>query len=502
MTIQDTTREISLLHRRKQKKGAGRSLRANLTLRTIICALPVIAAGPAFASDAQTPAQRSFQACEDAHIDSSLEGSLCTKVQTPLDYADLDNEKVDLFIRKFPASKPAKGQLWLIAGGPGESGASFYPFLETIRATAPDFDLMIPDHRGTGYSTRLCREEESAESPNGTSLAGAEWGSCFGELNADVERTHAFSISNAARDLNFLMDRFDTEKSRYVYGVSYGTQLVLRTMAIAPPENVDGIILDSLVPPEDSTVWDLSHRSAIVDNVGRQILRDCEEQPECREAFSDTLEDDMQGLLEDPAMKDVLGPNPKYVFSAFLDIPETRNLIPSIIADLRAGNPESLEKAKTELTKLGEKFGAYPQAPSSIPLVSLISRSENTARPELTAEDVGREEEDYLFASPLSLQLLQGGFPTYEKDGSFASSPKHLPPTLVLHGGLDPKTPYEGAVEHVALIESAGPVQFVTVERGPHFIMMTAPNCYEKTVQHFMAQGVGENTSCELVVSP
>ena len=103
-------------------------------------------------------------------------------------------------------------------------------------------------------------------------LEGAEWGSCIGALHADPQRTHSFTIGNAARDVSLLMDRLGDTR-RYLYGVSYGTQLMLRTLALAPPERLDGVFLDSLVPADD----DLRHeprRSQVTDRIGRQVLRD------------------------------------------------------------------------------------------------------------------------------------------------------------------------------------------------------------------------------------
>ncbi|MEC9149969.1 MAG: alpha/beta fold hydrolase, partial [Pseudomonadota bacterium] len=175
----------------------------------------------------------------------------------PLDHDAVETDTIDLFVRKFPAHGTPHGELWLIAGGPGESGASFYPFVDTLRAAAPGYDLIVPDHRGTGLSTRLCPEEESNGSPGGMALEGAEWGSCIGAMHANPRRTHSFSIGNAAHDLSLLIDRLGGDGRRYLYGVSYGTQLVLRVLTTAPPARLDGVFLDSLVPADDDVRHDL-----------------------------------------------------------------------------------------------------------------------------------------------------------------------------------------------------------------------------------------------------
>lgn len=452
--------------------------------RLLIASAAFLPFTPLYAEDHAAPVG-DFRPCADAEAAPALAGSLCARIPAPLDHADPEKGDIELFVRKFHADGEAKGELWLVAGGPGESGASFYPFLETLRAAAPGYDLIIPDHRGTGYSTRLCEAEESPESDGGTALAGAEWGSCFAALNENADRTRTFTITNAAHDLSHLMTRLGDEERTYLYGVSYGTQLVLRTMAIDPPAVIDGVILDSLVPPEETERYDLSRRSAVVDSVGRGAL-------------SEELQADLAALIAAADPEGPLGPRPKYILGALLDLPETRAMLPEIVTALQAGDTGPLNEAKARLEDLGARFAPYAQAPSSIPLVSLISRSENNARPTLTAQTVATEEEAYLFASPLPGQLTRGGFPAYERGESFAKLPETLPPTLVLHGTHDPKTAYEGAREHVALFKDAGDVGLVTVEGAPHFILMTAPDCFRDSVRAFLGRAKAYSDRCRL----
>ena len=91
------------------------------------CLIAAISCGAASAGDG-------FTSCADAVL-PGLTGSLCTTSPMPLRPDDPDAGAVEIFIRKFPSnSGRTTGQVWLIAGGPGESGASFYPFLDTLRA--------------------------------------------------------------------------------------------------------------------------------------------------------------------------------------------------------------------------------------------------------------------------------------------------------------------------------------------------------------------------------
>ena len=129
----------------------------------------------------------------------------------------------------------------------------------------------------------------------------------------------------------------------------------------------------------------------------------------------------------------------------------------------------------------------YPQSPASIPLVSVISASENTLRPKVTAAEIKAEQNDLLFTSVLPGLLARNGMPTYERDAFFGTEPKRLPPTLVLQGTLDPKTPYLAAREHIARLPGRS-ISLVTVEDAPHFILWAAAECFEAQTADFIGR--------------
>ncbi|PMQ15103.1 alpha/beta fold hydrolase [Janthinobacterium sp. AD80] len=448
--------------------------------------------------------------------DTALPGSQCSGLNVPGSYdaqgravgdADADAGAMHLFVRKIPADLPAgqapKGSLWLVAGGPGESGASFYSLLPTLRRSFPGFEFLIPDHRGTGNSSRLCRVEESAQSPGGRALAGAEWSSCFAGINAMPAYAAQFSITTAARDLKALIEgeRTATRQLRqppvYLYGVSYGTQLVLRTLQLGPLP-VQGVILDSLVPPQTDPRWDLSQRSQVVNAVGMQVLAQCDADPACHAALGEPAATLYRRVLDkvqaDPALlAGIPGKNLKNFLGGMLDVPAARARIPYLLRELDQGGAAELAAVRATLTEAAASLGSYPQSPPSIPLVSIISNAENNLQPSLrpgwSAADIEREEAGLLFTSPLPRILLGGGLPTYPRDAYFGQLPAHLPPTLVLQGTLDPKTPYAGAQAQVqALIQSkSGKVALASVRNAPHFILWTAPACFEQASQRFIA---------------
>lgn len=436
-----------------------------------------------------------YQACADAASAPSLQGSLCSTASVPAwhDAAGTPSaETLQLFVRKFPAAGIAKGSVWLVAGGPGESGAGFYGQLATLRRSFPGFDLLVPDHRGTGFSAKLCPDEEAVGSPGGLALQGAEWGACFARLYSRPELAERFSITNAAHDLRLLIDGQRDGKPVYLYGVSYGTQLALRTMQLPQPPKLNGIVLDSLVPPQTAPQWDLSRRSFVVDQVGRQVLAQCDAAPDCRAALGEPAEVAYHRLLASAAgrpelLAKVPGKNLKRFLGGLLDVPAARARLPYLIQDLAAGRDGELAAAKAAMEQAYAGLGSYAQSPLAIPLVAAISRSENTLRPALTLAQIAQEDEALLFTSPLPGMLVNSTLPTYAHDRYFGLAPARLPSLLVLQGTLDPKTHYDGARAHAAALGKAGKVSMVAVAGAPHFVLWTAPACFEQATRAFVA---------------
>lgn len=441
-----------------------------------VCCLAVLSV--AFQAGAVAP-QPAYRACEDAAASAELAGSECAWSAVPLRHAQPAGDTIELFVRRLPTPEATRrGEVWLIAGGPGESGASLYPTIPTFRRAFSGYDLIIPDHRGTGRSARLCPEQEAAGSADGTALAGSEWGPCIGALYAAPSRTHAFSVTEAAHDLALLMQRHGGQGSTMLYGVSYGTQLALRMLQVAPVP-LDGLVLDGLVPPETSAQWDLSHRTDLVDEVGRALL----DAPHLA-----TYRRLLGNAATAPWNAQVPGGDLRRFFATLLNFPALRERIPGIIDGLARDDASKLTSAAAAL---GTTLAAMEQGGNnqpSLPLVMLISASENNARPGLTQETVAAEAKDALFVSPLPGFLVATSLPTYARDAWFGKSPKVIPRTLVIHGTLDPNTSYAGALAHAKLLGASGDVTFSTVERGAHMLSYMSPSCFATTVGAFAAQ--------------
>jgi pimeloyl-ACP methyl ester carboxylesterase len=417
---------------------------------------------------------------------NAFSGSQCATVDVPLRHADPSGEQLSLFLRRIPAGaeQAKRGEVWLLSGGPGESGASLYPLIRTYQRAFPGFDLVIPDHRGTGRSSRICPIQESPESPDGAGLAGTEWGPCIGNMYANLQRTSAFSITEAAQDLGILMSGADRGGQVLLYGVSYGTQLALRALQVNDL-HLDGLVLDGLVPPETTEKWDLSRRTALVDQVGRQSMDE-----RSLERYRTLL------AVKDAAwQKGVPGGDLRRFFAALLSFPTLRDRIPQIVQDLSEGDVRSMlataKDWKIALAQLGQGGNNQP----ALPLVMLVAASENNARPELSLSTVNEEAKDALFVSPIPGLLVSGSVPRYARDAWFGKSPETLPRTLILQGTLDPNTAYAGAEEHASTLGRSGAVTFHTVDRGAHLLALVAPRCFVTAVGSFI-DGTGVSERC------
>ncbi|MEN9868097.1 MAG: hypothetical protein RL748_3687 [Pseudomonadota bacterium] len=457
----------------------------------------VLFANPAFSNPVLSNPAPDFSACSDSAQHPDLQGSLCSRVVVPLAYATAKQnasagaEQIELFIRKFPAPGRSQGSVWIINGGPGESGATSYSLVASLKRGFPHMDIVIPDHRGTGFSGKICPKEEAPDSAAGIALEGAEWGSCFAAMHQMATRTREFGISNAAHDLHTLIRRFDDRKPLYLYGVSYGTQLILRTLQLGKLP-LKGVVLDSLVPPQTNGDYDLSQRSHNTDEVGRVVLAQCDRDPACHAMMGDSVATVYRQLLDqlqaNPERANTMPrKNLKLFLGRLLDFPATRARIPWLIRDLANGKQDELEAVSKLLKQSTTRFGQYPQSSPSIPLTMVISMSENTLRPEISAEQVKTNDSALMFTSDLpGFLAAPSAYPVYAKDRFYGKEPENFPPLLVLQGKLDPKTPYAGALLHINALRQHGNVQLVSVPDAPHFILAFAPQCFEQATRAFV----------------
>jgi pimeloyl-ACP methyl ester carboxylesterase len=153
-----------------------------------------------------------------------------------------------------PAAGTPRGAMFLVAGGPGQGSAHTFDLgtranADLFRLIFPGYTLVAYDDRGTGGSGLLdCPALQAAPpwSPAGGALAGA----CATALGASRD---FYGTGDHAEDLDAVRTALGLDRIG-ILGVSYGTKLAL-AYALAHPEHVDRLVLDSVVPPERSSPY-------------------------------------------------------------------------------------------------------------------------------------------------------------------------------------------------------------------------------------------------------
>ncbi|KDO32073.1 hypothetical protein SPRG_03292 [Saprolegnia parasitica CBS 223.65] len=177
--------------------------------------------------------------------------------------------------------------------------------------------VMTMDHRGTGRSSRLeCQAAQAMTrgSPRGSSIALSELPDCLRDINFVYGAGNAagFSVTSAARDILTVVDSDQSKQEVYLYGVSYGTLWVERTIALQNAHlktgtNIRGYVLDGVVPHSGPDRLFFHNWDRDMSNVGAQFLDLCHKDAYCRSKFTNqTLPATVQSLYARLATKNTL----------------------------------------------------------------------------------------------------------------------------------------------------------------------------------------------------
>jgi pimeloyl-ACP methyl ester carboxylesterase len=198
-------------------------------------AAPVAAAAAALALAAPAEAGLRFERCGPF-------GFQCARLTVPLDRAGAVPGRVSLFVKRVRARvRPARGALFVLAGGPGQSATASFggDALSVLHPAYRRRDLIILDQRGTGRSGLLrCRPLERAN----LLQAGAAAGRCAARLGA---RRAFYTSRDSVEDIEAVRLALGYERIA-LFGTSYGTKVALG-YALGHPANVERLVLDSVV---------------------------------------------------------------------------------------------------------------------------------------------------------------------------------------------------------------------------------------------------------------
>ena len=177
-------------------------------------------------------------------------GLLCSTVVVPLDRTGVVPGTVSLHVETLPAFGVARGTIFLIAGGPGQGSAhvfglgspadaSFYRYL------FPGYTLVAYDDRGTGDSGVLRCPALQSSTTFDVDVEGQQVAACAAGIGTARD---FYSTHEHAEDLEAVRLSLGADKVA-LWGTSYGTKLAM-AYALAHPDHVERLLLDSVVPPE------------------------------------------------------------------------------------------------------------------------------------------------------------------------------------------------------------------------------------------------------------
>jgi pimeloyl-ACP methyl ester carboxylesterase len=183
---------------------------------------------------------------------SNASGNSCAKLQVPLDRSGTVPGTVSLSVERIQAAaNPSRSAVVALAGGPGQAAI---PILgaaaKSVAAALKTRDLLVFDQRGTGKSGALaCSALEGGEA---LGAIGQAFERCALQIGA---ARGSYTTQESIADIEALRTAGGYEKL-VLFGVSYGTKVALE-YAERYPQNVEALVLDSVVPSERSDPFSL-----------------------------------------------------------------------------------------------------------------------------------------------------------------------------------------------------------------------------------------------------
>ena len=337
-----------------------------VALLLVLLAAP---AGPVAAQDtpgAFIPAPCMFEGIElgPTTLDGAALGFECGYVVVPLRHAEPDGATIRLPVAVRRATAGAPDPLLLAQGGPG--GDAFKVFSILVQPTgdlSTSRDIVIFNQRGTPYAEPelTCPETDAAladilaaDSEEGERLYNEAMAACYDRLLAEGIDLSAFNSLENAADVPLIARALGYDEYNF-YGVSYGTLLGLHLMR-NHPEGLRSVILDSVVPPD---VNFLSEIAASEDRVFGEVFAACAADPACAAAYPN-LEARFYALVAQydqlPVDMTLTDPETGQSYDTYLDgrglrsvlyqllyVPRMAAVLPSVIADIEAGDLRYLE---------------------------------------------------------------------------------------------------------------------------------------------------------------
>jgi pimeloyl-ACP methyl ester carboxylesterase len=445
-------------------------------------------------------------ACGDAS------GLQCLQVVVPLDRTGQTPGTISLHVEVLPAAGVPRGAMFLIAGGPGQGSAHVFGLGSPSSAALfhflfPGYTLVAYDDRGTGASGLLdCPALQKALTADSERDAATACANVIGPQRV------FYSTPDHAEDLEAVRQAIGVDKVA-LFGVSYGTKLAL-SYALAHPDHVERLILDSVLPPELPDPYSAD----VLRQLPATLTAFCSDGG-CRTATKD-FAGDVAAIANKLAAKPLVGKvletngstrtqrvDGLSLLSVVLDADLSPGLaaeLPAVIHAARLGNTQPLLRlarlhdasAFTPSEELSSALyaatvcrdGPFPWAPDTAPADRpAILQAAVAALPLGTLGPFGS------WSSRFGNADFCLGWPSPSGGAVFGAGPLPNVPVLAISGGFDMRTPTASAASVVARFPQG---QLLLVPGVGHSTTTADPSaCAALAVRSWVATGAAP-TQC------
>ena len=439
----------------------------------------------------------------------------CASVDMPArrDVAGSGTVSVAVYRLKSP-KQPAAGQLWMLNGGPGGSGAELAPYGDIIARTfAQGLDIYLVDHRGTGESSFM-------DCPVAMSTAESmkEFGKlCSAETRVELgDKADGFSTTESAHDVRELIDAVvRPDQKVFVYGVSYGSYWAHRLLQL-PGVKVDAVVTEGNCL--SSTCSFNKPQTFAMDEVMKTVLDACKEDVECTEHLGndpwqfakDTLALLANGHCSEAKFTEYPPADMMFAMGPIWapgTLPILYRLNRCNANDVVALN--RVEKKLVEVSPFGmhagprltPAWGATPKpdaAKMTSPILGMhVIASEMVSRPAPTKAQLDAQLGSLIFKANTDLEYdAYDSWQVYPRNEYVDTWMKRDVPWLVLQGDFDFQTVYSLTQEALKHVQDPS-LQFVRVDSGNHSVVFGDDTCPRDIMQAFLANPTAKvDASC------
>lgn len=210
----------------------------------------------------------------------------CADLDVALDPSGATPGTVRLNVERLRSGRSKPGALLVLAGGPGQGASTVADGLaDALAPVLGDRELIVFDQRGTGRSGALdCPPLQRAANDGGdeADARSVELARRCGEQLGP--RRAFFTTTESVADIDAVRSALGFERIG-LYGVSYGTYVAQR-YARTHPDRLDRLVLDSTVPQDGGTAFQLASFAAVP-----RVLRTLCGRGECRGITGDPVRD-------------------------------------------------------------------------------------------------------------------------------------------------------------------------------------------------------------------